>query len=479
MILPSSTINYELPTIHEHPYYQCAVLGVTDSCDYKILSYSNKVDNPWRCTALHIETVEDGDLFDYCLSQDDTRDVVVYGDPDCPTQYWEWESDGETVIHTGYSVLFANGHETRTWDVVYHGCDREVPFRVMFYEPDWEDPFGEPVVWKRQGEAAVLTAVADEVYAEGDMECLWSTGDTTNRIEVTVPGLYSVTLAAHGCSDTFAVEMRDNVEILNATVELADGRNKVSWRTTPEQAGYIDKVKVILDGSAYSAPYDQGYYQFSGTGNTSRNYRLVSVTKGGEECPLASRERGTVHATYDQDSEGNLNIAWNVPYLEPGAPDELTGFQICKYDPSTQEVTVIEQLDASVTAYSGCAGLCADSKVVVAAVFNRNISPFGGDGQRPEELEYRSFSNSFTTLAVEEHGAEGFKVYPNPTDGTITVETVHAPSPQEQTEYRIINLMGQTLMTGSMSDTTIDVSTLLPGMYFLVFGEKTVKFVKQ
>ena len=80
---------------------------------------------------------------------------------------------------------------------------------------------------------------------------------------------------------------------------------------------------------------------------------------------------------------------------------------------------------------------------------------------------------------VTETETVGFKVYPNPTDGTITVETVHAPSPQEQTEYRIINLMGQTLMTGSMSDTTIDVSTLLPGMYFLVFGEKTVKFVKQ
>ena len=47
VILPSNAINYELPESHEYPYYQCAVLGVTDSDDYKILSYSNKVDNPW------------------------------------------------------------------------------------------------------------------------------------------------------------------------------------------------------------------------------------------------------------------------------------------------------------------------------------------------------------------------------------------------------------------------------------------------
>ena len=50
IILPSNTINYELPTPHEHPYYQCAVASVTDDGDYKILSYSNKVANPYNST---------------------------------------------------------------------------------------------------------------------------------------------------------------------------------------------------------------------------------------------------------------------------------------------------------------------------------------------------------------------------------------------------------------------------------------------
>ena len=44
---------------------------------------------------------------------------------------------------------------------------------------------------------------------------------------------------------------------------------------------------------------------------------------------------------------------------------------------------------------------------------------------------------------VEEGNENGFVIYPNPTDGTITVETVHAPSLRQ--EYRITNLLGQTV----------------------------------
>lgn len=77
---------------------------------------------------------------------------------------------------------------------------------------------------------------------------------------------------------------------------------------------------------------------------------------------------------------------------------------------------------------------------------------------------------------VDEPLESGFVIYPNPTDGLLHVETVCTTS---STECRIINLMGQTVMVRSMSNSTIDVSTLLPGMYFLVMGEITIKFLKQ
>jgi len=73
-------------------------------------------------------------------------------------------------------------------------------------------------------------------------------------------------------------------------------------------------------------------------------------------------------------------------------------------------------------------------------------------------------------------------VYPNPTNGVLTV-SVRLPqcdSPTTgQTEYQISNLMGQTLLQGNISAETqqIDISTLPAGMYFISVGKQTEKFV--
>ncbi len=71
-------------------------------------------------------------------------------------------------------------------------------------------------------------------------------------------------------------------------------------------------------------------------------------------------------------------------------------------------------------------------------------------------------------------------VYPNPANGVLSVETLHAPSLPDQT-YRITNLVGQTLLQGSINAETqqIDIANLTAGMYFFNVGEQTVKFVKQ
>ncbi len=77
-------------------------------------------------------------------------------------------------------------------------------------------------------------------------------------------------------------------------------------------------------------------------------------------------------------------------------------------------------------------------------------------------------------------------VYPNPSYDVLFVETQNFASLPDPT-YRITNLAGQTLMTGILnvrlpqcdSPTTIDISSLPAGMYFISVGGQTVKFVKQ
>ena len=81
-------------------------------------------------------------------------------------------------------------------------------------------------------------------------------------------------------------------------------------------------------------------------------------------------------------------------------------------------------------------------------------------------------------LGVDEIDAEnGFMIYPNPTNDVIFVKTCHSAS--LQSEYRITNIMGQTIMNGTINSENkqIDVSSLTNGIYFITFAGETQKFV--
>ena len=71
-----------------------------------------------------------------------------------------------------------------------------------------------------------------------------------------------------------------------------------------------------------------------------------------------------------------------------------------------------------------------------------------------------------------------FNIYPNPTRNVLVVET-HGRASQQVETYRITNLMGQTLMSGTIiaENQRIDVSKLPQGMYFISIGDLTRKFV--
>jgi hypothetical protein len=83
------------------------------------------------------------------------------------------------------------------------------------------------------------------------------------------------------------------------------------------------------------------------------------------------------------------------------------------------------------------------------------------------------------TAGVEEETIENdFAIYPNPANNVLFVETHGRASLQTQT-YRITNLMGQTVLSGSITEETqqINITSLPAGMYFITFAGETRKFV--
>ena len=76
-------------------------------------------------------------------------------------------------------------------------------------------------------------------------------------------------------------------------------------------------------------------------------------------------------------------------------------------------------------------------------------------------------------MEVEETADTTFLVYPNPTNGLLVVLSKNAR------EYRITNLLGQTVKSGSITaePQQIDIHDLTEGMYFITVGEQTQKII--
>ena len=110
VILPSSTTSYQIPAAHEHPYYQCTVAKLTDSGEYKILSYSNKVDNPWIDTT-DISEYDESDFQIYPNPAKDRITVEGTGNLSITNALGQiiltQEIDGQTTINLPRGLFFA------------------------------------------------------------------------------------------------------------------------------------------------------------------------------------------------------------------------------------------------------------------------------------------------------------------------------------------------------------------------------------
>ncbi len=123
--------------------------------------------------------------------------------------------------------------------------------------------------------------------------------------------------------------------------------------------------------------------------------------------------------------------------------------------------------------------------------------PWEADGEGPFlqliDLDWdNSLPESWTlgndlTGVSENETVEGFRVFPNPAHDLITVGLPQCDSPTRgQTEYRITNVMGQTLMSGLLnvvetchgaSLQQIDVSKIPNGLYFIEIDGMTQKLI--
>ena len=394
--------------------------------------------------------------------------VVVNGLDGCSNHIWEF-CDG----YTQNDHITFNATPGGLCDITYWGCDGFAwSFSLAFPNQYLHLPTpSTQIVWKHQGSPLLLQAVGNDSINEYGYRYLWFTGETGPIIEITEPGTYSCEISdvvpCASVTRTFIV--KDNVEVYRATVDLETKLNKVTWQVTPEQAEYISEVRVERDGMGVgSAPYEQGYFMDNiGSENAARNYRLTGITTDGTDCPIPSYQKGTLHVDYSPNASNpnKLNMAWTPPFIEEGASIAVTYFQICKYDPATGEVTVVDQIGANNTIGSYDVDLFDEGYAVVAAMFN--------EGKEYEELAFSNLTDFLVGIEENEGpstpstGSGTLTVYPNPAKDCFTVEGWGM--------MHLTNVLGQEIMAKEIDGK--EIIALPQGLYFVKLNGATRKIV--
>ena len=419
------------------------------------------VANAQNYLSMNITEIQEGQLFEFCVSDYDS--IIFTKDSSCNNQVvWSVLDFGtQQIIQQTYDELVIIPNSEIQLEIAYlaEGCNIYYRFfYIFFHDFSVNEPWTQDYTWKRYGTSTTLQAPYGEVHYQ------WSTGSHQRSINVTESGTYWVRIY-NDCGELYdTIEVRDNVELYRATVDLGTKLNKATWRVTAEQAEYISEVKVYRDGLLVgTAPYEDGFFLDNiGSDNNARNYKIVGVSIECPDCSIASYEKGTIHTTYYEDVNSNLNMTWNIPYMQQGAQDTLTYFQICKYDPNTSEITVVDQVNSSITDYICGVNQFYGGYAVIAAVFSN------GKGQ--EELSFSNLTPDILGLGENDGPSTGswtLIVYPNPAKGRVTVEGTGT--------ITVTNALGQTVMTKGIDGKE---SIELPkGLYFVKMNETTRKVV--
>jgi hypothetical protein len=412
---------------------------------------------------VNITEIQNWMTYEYCSSTYDG--VVIEKETGCNTWIWSVVFDGQEIIHAinelDEIILEVPENVNKYYTVHYIGCESnywDFNFIVKFVDFQAPEPWSQSYMWKRTGTSVNLQAYGGYNYQ-------WSTGSTNSSITIIDPGTYWVHVY-NDCGELYdTIQVRDNVEIDLATCDLETNLNIVTWPTTPAQAEYVGQVVIKRDGIQIgTANYADGYFLDNiGSDAASRTYTLTAVATDGTECPIVSYPKETIHMAYLTGINNTIEVNWNVP-----AGYDLLGYNICEWHEDDGSLTVIDYVGASVTSYT-----CSESQFDEGYIVVQGVET-GKDG------ETRLLSNRSLDIIVGlgENEAAAFKVYPNPANGILFVETCHGASLQMET-YRIVNPIGQTVMEGqiTMEKQQIDVRNLPKGVYFITVGGATRKFV--
>ena len=336
------------------------------------------------------------------------------------------------VAPSGYAYVWSNGATTQTINAVAsgsytvtvygNGCSStSAPVQVSVVpNPSAAVTASGPLTFC-QGGSVTLVAPAGATY-------LWSNGAVTQSITATASGTYSVVVSSNGCSTGSSVQQVTVLPTPPATVAA-------SGALTFCVGGSV----VLTAPAGYSYSWNTGATTASITATTSGTYSVV-VSDG--TCSATSS--GTAVSAVPN----NLNPQVFGVALAP--------------------INTVQNYFTSQNLGNGYTWVVAGGSVVSGQGTNAVTVFLGTTGYvKVTVVETNGYCNQSDTLTVKVSGLgsdEGeqplMRVYPNPSNGTFTVET-----PLPGAALSVFDLLGRRIHHELMSSDRLELDGIPAGLY--------------
>jgi hypothetical protein len=295
-----------------------------------------------------------------------------------------------------------------------------------------------------------------------------------------------------------------------ATVMKYDGANWINVGPqgfTPAEADFTSLAFCPTDHLPYVAFFDVAHsdkasvMKFNGNSweylgnpgfsNSVSQYISLAFSSSGEAFVAFIDEVGwSFKATVMTFDGNNWNAVGNQDF-SPEAPDFMTFavspsgtpyIAFCDHETSPAGKVSVMKFDGNNWVFVGNEGFSAIHSYSTSIAIDQSSNPWVAFGQVSPIDKISVMKYDSVYVGVNEYRSSRLSMYPNPVTDRITIEI---SGKANGGNLSILNIGGQQLITRQITEpnTTIDISNLLSGLYFVqLTGERTVemgKFVKQ
>lgn len=312
--------------------------------------------------------------------------------------------------------------------------------------------------------------------AFGDVqEYAWSTGETTQGIYNLEPGTYmAIATGSNGCSTVLSATVEptqpEAVEICLVTVDTLTNTNLVVWEKPLTNA--IDHFNIYRETS------QAGLYQLAGSVDyddeslyndlvaspsvRSWRYKISAVDGCGVESELSEHHK-TIHLVINLGLDDNINLSWDTyegfPFPEFVLRRHVNGggWQTIQ----TMPTTLFTYTDTPPTT-DGLVYLVTISPPLICSTSKSLAQDFNSSRSNKDNRLSMGLNSLNELLAI------GMQIFPNPSNGTVTIQNKAGVT----VDVNIYDASGRLLktFTAASGSTQADLSELATGIYQVVFS---------